>query len=97
MNQILIERRAFLKTGGALVVAFAFSPALEALAQTAPAGKSLAADAVDSYLVIGRDNSVTLYTGKVDMGTGAITATATYVGGTGLPPPSPARCSAVAH
>jgi len=69
MNQI--SKRDFLKTSGALVVAFAFAPEISALAQTAPAGKSLAADAVDSFLVIAPDGAVTLYSGKVDMGTGA--------------------------
>ena len=71
MNQIMLERRQFLKAGGGLVVSFAIVPALPALAQDSAPGKSLAADAVDSYLVIGRDGAVTLYSGKVDMGTGA--------------------------
>ena len=69
MNQI--SKRDFLRTSGALVIAFAFEPAASALAQTAAAGKSLAADTVDSYLVIAPDGGVTLYSGKVDMGTGA--------------------------
>src|SRR5437763_6230988 len=68
MGEMMIARREFLKTGGALVIGFALMP--PALAQTAPAGKSLAADQVDSFLVIGRDGAVTLYSGKVDIGTG---------------------------
>ena len=72
MGEMQIGRRQFLQTaGGALVVGFAFAPTLPALAQLAPAGKSLATDAVDSFLVIGRDGGVTLYSGKVDLGTGA--------------------------
>jgi nicotinate dehydrogenase subunit B len=71
MNQTILERREFLKTSGALIVSFAIARALPALAQNAATGKSLAADAVDSYLVIGPGKSVTLYSGKVDMGTGA--------------------------
>jgi nicotinate dehydrogenase subunit B len=71
MNQIMLERRQFLRAGGALIVSFAMSDVLPAFGQSAAPGKSLAADAVDSYLVVGPDNSVTLYTGKVDIGTGA--------------------------
>lgn len=69
MVELTIGRREFLKSGGALVVGFALLP-VEAPAQTAAAGKSLAADQVDSFLVIGRDGGVTLYSGKVDIGTG---------------------------
>ncbi len=71
MNEITLGRREFLKSSGALVVAFALSDAFPALAQNAAAQKSLAADAVDSYLMVGRDGHVTLYAGKVDIGTGA--------------------------
>ncbi|HYM03586.1 MAG TPA: molybdopterin cofactor-binding domain-containing protein, partial [Stellaceae bacterium] len=67
---ISLDRRELLATGGALVVSFAFAPTLTASAQQA-AGKSLAADAVDSYLVVAPDGAVTLYTGKVDLGTGS--------------------------
>src|SRR5207248_1844347 len=70
MGEIMIARREFLKAGGALVVGFSLAPSVAALAQTAPAAKSLAADQVDSFLVIGRDGAVTLYSGKVDIGTG---------------------------
>jgi len=67
-----LPRRRFLQAGGGLVVGFAFVPASRALAQLAPAaGKSVAADAVDSFLVIAPDGQVTLYSGKVDLGTGA--------------------------
>jgi CO/xanthine dehydrogenase Mo-binding subunit len=71
MNQIAIERRQFLQASGGLVVSFALAGTMPALAQNAAGGKSLAADAVDSYLVIAPDGAVTLYSGKVDMGTGA--------------------------
>ncbi len=67
---ISLDRRQMLATGGALVVGFAFAPTLSAFAQPA-AGKSLANDALDSYLVIAPDGAVTLYSGKVDLGTGA--------------------------
>ena len=38
--------------------------------------KSVAKDAVDSFLVIGRDGRITVFTGKVDLGTGTRTALA---------------------
>src|SRR5829696_9654987 len=81
-------RRAFLGAGGSLVVGFALagrSPS--ALAQqrpaasgpSAPAGgagvaKSVALDEVDGFLAIGADGKVTLFSGKVDLGTGVRTA-----------------------
>jgi nicotinate dehydrogenase subunit B len=71
MNQMMLGRREFLKGSGTLVVAFAMADVLPALAQNAAGQKSLAADAVDSYLVVERDGKVTLYAGKVDIGTGA--------------------------
>ena len=71
MGELMVARRQFLHAGGALIVGFVMAPTLSALAQPAPAGKSIAADSVDSFLVIERDGQVTLYSGKVDLGTGA--------------------------
>ena len=70
--------------GGSLLVGFALlgrtAPAAElpvasaaGLPGTAPT-KSVAADAVDSYISIGGDGRVTLFSGKVDLGTGVRTA-----------------------
>jgi nicotinate dehydrogenase subunit B len=70
--EMLIARRQFL-TGGALVIGFALAP-LPSFGQSAgPArgGKPVALDKLDSFLAIGRDGDVTLYSGKVDLGTGA--------------------------
>jgi CO/xanthine dehydrogenase Mo-binding subunit len=61
-------RREFLLGTGALVVGFSLAP--ELLAQTAGRAKPVATDQVDTFLAIGRDGSVTMYTGKVDIGTG---------------------------
>ena len=71
----LLSRRDLLKAGGALVVSFAFAGIpLPAGAQTAPGtgdgGKPLDPSEVDSFLAIHSDGSVTVYTGKVDVGTG---------------------------
>ena len=61
-------RREFLLGTGALVVSFGLAPG--ALAQTAGTPKPLALDQVDTFLAVHRDGSVTMYTGKVDIGTG---------------------------
>jgi len=71
------SRRDMLMGGGALIVGFSLVPAIdEALAQGAPAGKPLAVTEVDSYLAIDAKGTVTLYSGKVDLGTGVETALA---------------------
>lgn len=75
---IQISRRQALKGTGALVVSFALAgKAADVLAQGAAAGgKPLALSEVDSFLQIDRKGLVTLYTGKVDLGTGVRTALA---------------------
>ena len=68
-------RRDVLKTGGALVVSFSFAGAVrEAFAEEAVAAKPLALTAVDSFLAIDSAGAVTIYSGKVDLGTGVRTA-----------------------
>src|SRR5918911_594790 len=66
------SRRDLLKAGGALVVSFAVDAAIPrwARAQTQTTGKPLDPSQVDSFLAIHADGSVTVYTGKVDVGTG---------------------------
>jgi len=64
-------RREFIAGGGALVVGFGLAG--RAAAQGAP-GRPVALDEVDAFLALGRDGSVTVYTGKVDLGTGTRTA-----------------------
>jgi nicotinate dehydrogenase subunit B len=71
------SRRDMLKSGGALVVSFSLVPQMgKALAQAAAAAKPLALTEVDSYLAIDAKGAVTLYSGKVDLGTGVETALA---------------------
>jgi nicotinate dehydrogenase subunit B len=66
------SRRDVLKGGGALVVSFSFAGNIgEALAQGA---KPLTLTEVDSFLAIDAGGEVTLYSGKVDLGTGVATA-----------------------
>ncbi len=69
-------RRDLFKSGGALIVGFLFNPALprHAVAQTVEktgvVPKPLDIREVDSFLALHKDGSVTVYTGKVDLGTG---------------------------
>jgi nicotinate dehydrogenase subunit B len=65
-----VSRRGLLKGSSALVVAFSLAPHLEALAQDAAATKPVSLDQVDTFLAIDDKGMVTLYAGKVDLGTG---------------------------
>ena len=73
-----VSRREFLANAGLLVVGFTLMPRFvrgEALgAQTPAAAASPAADQLDSWLVITRDERITVYAGKVELGTGVSTA-----------------------
>src|SRR5262249_53896936 len=72
---LFLDRREFLKTTGALVVGFSmFGRA--ANAQTLRAPKSVAQEALDSWLTLSPENPVTGDRGKVDLGTGSRTALA---------------------
>ena len=69
-------RREFLKASGAgmLVVSFSMGvkPATASYGLLPP--KSVAKDVLDSWLSIGRDGKITVFVGKVDLGTGTKTA-----------------------
>jgi len=71
------DRRELLKAGGVLAIGFSMSVAAgssRAAALLPP--KSVAKDAIDSWLTIGPDDRITIFCGKVDLGTGARTALA---------------------
>ena len=83
-----ISRRQLLKGGGALVVSFSlFGPVLSAPAQDGPAEAGFVPDPLDyldpreldSWLAVMQDGSITVFTGKVDLGTGIETALAQIV------------------
>jgi CO/xanthine dehydrogenase Mo-binding subunit len=76
MGNISLSRRQFLKGSGALVVSFSFSGlASRALAQSAARlGVEPDPTSLDSWLAIAQDGSVTVFTSKVDLGTGVETA-----------------------
>src|SRR5689334_11174739 len=72
----VMSRRDMLRTGGAVIVSFMFGAALpqrsraQAPGASADLGKPLDLQEVDSFLAIHADGSVTIYTSKVDVGTG---------------------------
>jgi nicotinate dehydrogenase subunit B len=71
------DRRQLLKASGILAIGFSMSRAVgSASAATLLAPKSVAKEAVDSWLTIGPDDRITIFCGKVDLGTGARTALA---------------------
>jgi len=73
MNTAQLSRRRFLAATGTLTVGFNLSVTLSGLASAAPAGGRLD---VDSWIEVGGgdDTLVTIYAGKVELGTGVRTA-----------------------
>jgi CO/xanthine dehydrogenase Mo-binding subunit len=76
MATLEATRREFLVGGGALIVGFSLAAPLAGGGPRAAGaqGKPVALDEVDAFLTVGRDGSVTVFTGKVDLGTGTRTA-----------------------
>jgi len=72
MNR-MIDRRALLQSGAALIVAFSL-PLQRAGAQASAGAKTLSPDRVDGFLAVATDGRVKVYSGKVDLGTGVRTA-----------------------
>src|SRR5436190_13810805 len=71
MNRINpINRRTFLKAGGALVVTFSLAP--ESLFSQRLDGAS--SNQIDGWLSINSDGSITAFTGKCELGHGLYTA-----------------------
>lgn len=80
METSTISRRELLKGTGALVVSFSlFGPAARALAQAAAGSGEPEAASLDSWLAIAQDGTVTVFTSKVELGTGTETALAQIV------------------
>src|SRR5438270_12202534 len=73
METSTISRRELLKGTGALVVSFSlFGSVSRALAQAAAGGEPVATS-LDSWLAIAQDGTVTVFTSKVELGTGTET------------------------
>ena len=72
------SRRDFLKSSGALVVSFSAVAALEPLAFAQRGGRGGTAQVdpqrLDSWIAISADGRVTVFTGKVELGQGMLTA-----------------------
>ena len=80
-----VSRRSFLAAGGVLIVGLGLDGLGPAGAQSIPdadrfLGKSLAPNAVDSFLAVHRDGTVTAFVGRVDLGTGGRIAMRQLVG-----------------
>ena len=74
-NSSLVSRREFVAQGGLLVVGFAMSRSLRFVPGEASAGAlPPAANELDSWLTVAADGSVTVFSGKVELGTGVSTA-----------------------
>jgi len=68
-----VNRRDFLASGGALVVALSVAPRVTAQRSSvgdAALGKTLDGGEIDGFLAVNADGSVTLFCGKVDLGQG---------------------------
>lgn len=75
-----LSRRQFLKGTGALIVSFSMARTVpEVLAQSALPAVEPEATSLDSWLAIAQDGGVTVFTSKVDLGTGVETALAQIV------------------
>ena len=78
MKSMDVTRRQFLKGTGALIVSFNLFPSLPSVfaqSNLLPNGELDPAQ-LDSWLAIAQDGTVTLFTSKVDLGTGIETALA---------------------
>ena len=79
MTDLIMQRRDLLKTGGMLVVSFSLAGHASAALDAAVPQKTVAPDEVDGFLRIDARGAVTVYSGKVDLGTGVRTALAQIV------------------
>ena len=69
-----VSRRDILQGGGALIVSFSLAGAPDRAGAQAAAAKPVALTEVDSFLAVDAHGLVTVYSGKVDLGTGVATA-----------------------
>jgi nicotinate dehydrogenase subunit B len=79
MRDMAANRRDFLKGTAALLVSFSIDRRQSVIAQVPSSSKSVSTEQVDGFLAIDGKGAVTLYSGKVDLGTGVRTALAQIV------------------
>jgi nicotinate dehydrogenase subunit B len=81
MKALELSRRQFLKGTGALIVSFNLFPSLSPVFGQTTVGPGIEADptSLDSWLAVAPDGTVTVFSGKVDLGTGVETALAQIV------------------
>ena len=76
-----VSRRRFLKSTGGLIVSFSFSAPMSRLVAQSPDVPAAEPEAtsLDSWLAVAQDGTVTVFTSKVELGTGIETALAQIV------------------
>src|SRR5229473_2652836 len=81
MERRQVSRRRFLKSTGGLIVSFSFSGPMSRLLAQSPDLPTVEPEAtsLDSWLAVAQDGSVTVFTSKVELGTGIETALAQIV------------------
>jgi len=67
---LLITRRSLLKAGGAMLVSLGLPAPLHAQRSSVLSGRTLEPGEVDGFFAVHQDGAITLYCGKVDLGTG---------------------------
>jgi nicotinate dehydrogenase subunit B len=73
-DPLAVSRRKLLQGCGAVIVGFSLYPAFASNAQDATSAKPVVLTKVDSFLSIDSQGHATIYSGKVDIGTGLRTA-----------------------
>src|SRR5947207_1705919 len=76
MKTFELSRRELLKAGGALIVSFNLFPALDLLGAEAQGPVTPDPTQLDSWIAVAEDGTVTVFTSKVELGTGVKTALA---------------------
>jgi nicotinate dehydrogenase subunit B len=79
MSGIDVSRRQIIEGAGVLAVGFAIGGAMCAASAADATVRSVDPEKLDSWLAVARDGSVTLFTGRVDLGTGTETVFAQFV------------------
>jgi CO/xanthine dehydrogenase Mo-binding subunit len=85
MSMTHLSRREIIEATGALVVGFSLprptdaAPSPQAFGSPADLPRSTEPESLDSWIAIGRDGQVTVFTGRIDMGTGTETVLAQFV------------------